>query len=115
MVKGGKKRKSERVAERKKKEEEYEGPAEVISVGLEKGALALLWVASTRGVGALAFLWAASTRGICEEYGEGKALTSPNCIKYATLMRGINSSHNLSIDCTLGLFRRIICHTALYI
>ena len=44
------------MAERKKKEEDYEGRAEVTSVGLEKGALALLWVASTRGVGALALL-----------------------------------------------------------
>ena len=62
VVKGGKKGKSERVAERKKKEEDSEGPAEVTTVGLLRGVgkrcLALLWVASTRGVGALALLWA---------------------------------------------------------
>ena len=37
MVKGGKKGKSERVAERKKKEEDSEGPAEVTTVGLLRG------------------------------------------------------------------------------
>ena len=37
MVKGGKKRKSERVAERKKKEEDFEGPAEVTTVRLLRG------------------------------------------------------------------------------
>ena len=37
VVKGGKKGKSERVAERKKKEEDSEGPAEVTTVGLLRG------------------------------------------------------------------------------
>ena len=37
VVKGGKKGKSERVAERKKKEEDSEGPAEVTTVGLPRG------------------------------------------------------------------------------
>ena len=111
VVKGGKKGKSERVAERKKKEEDSEGAAEVTTVGLLRGvgkrcpgfAMGGLhqgggWSGFAVGGFQQTGLW--GVRG-------GKALTSPNCIKHATHVKVINSSQDLSVDCTPGLFRRI--------